>query len=264
MFSLGSVAWSAPKKPADKPFPASGKANLAFAENLLNHSVDDYINATSFQGAFFVSRVTKRGKGNSGKEWTAKVRLRTSWRVDDPNKNILENTLTIVSGQEKGKPFVQTIRNIHNGKMGLMYVVEQKQWAQYYSRQPLSFNIPLVMSPLIGVVSNNLLNNPVKSPVIRREVENGVPVYVVRDKEQLNHYKLRAVIDVSSRRLRSFTMNSTDGDKEGDIEVRILDCKLNKRLPNSAFEWKKPQGASEVPDGALQAKIGILGYPYVQ
>jgi hypothetical protein len=179
--------------------------------------------------------------------------MRSSWRVNDQGEKIREKGLIIVSGQESGKPFVQTVRSIDNGEFSIEYVAEENKWTQN-PRNPVSM-FRSIFRPIVNTVTGNFINSPVASPFVEQGVEGGVPIYIVRDKEQQSGTNLRVIFDASNRALRSLDV----GSENGGIEIHIFDRKFDETVPESTFAWKAPKDARQVPAGTLKPKMGILG-----
>ena len=258
-FLAVSIAWGAPTKTSSpapksnvaKPFPKDGNANYLLAKELLAHAFDAYNAAKSFQGAFILTTSKPTDKSKPEKEERTEFRVRTIWHVNGQGDKDRENTLLIIKGQEQGTSFIQTLRQVDNGRLATAYVHEKKQWSQT-SRDPvLVFRSTL--RPVVDQVSNLLLHNLGSSPRVQQGVEGGVPVYIVRDESQGPGSTLQLVFDVSNRALRSLTANNPSGN----VELFIFDRKFNALLPNSTFEWKAPRGARQVPMGTLKVTVGV-------
>lgn len=255
---FGSIAWSAPEKMVSPPvkvavalFPKDEEANSALATELFTHGLDIYDAAKSFQGAFILTMNKTNGEGKAKKNESMEVRMRTSWRMNEQGNKDRENTLTVISGQEKGKPFVQTIRNIDNGQFSTEYIAEEKVWTQS-ARKPLS-TFRSLMRPIMDSLVSNTLSNPISSLVVEQGVEGGLPTYIVFDKENIGTF--RAIYNSSDRSLRSLTI----GDPNNGAQITIFDRKFNAPLTDSNFVWKAPKGARQVPVGTIKPKIGMLG-----
>ena len=213
---------------------------LPDARQLLDNLFAAYETAQTFRGQFDIDI---KAEGNA----IAEIQLDTRFRYDDKDNLQRQWSLMKIVGRAKPKQ-QQTILFLDDGQTQKVVLVEQKVWWNVAGRDNAAALFSMV-KPLVDQVVQALENDDDFVPVASRGTASGRPTLILSSKKNKD---LRAVLDASTRQIRSFDVKNT-------IAIDATNQVFDGPIADADFAWIAPADYRQIAPGEVMppASLGI-------